>query len=51
MTRDELREAVDRLSEAAAADRDEARTAVAALLRALEEGTLRAAEPDRKSVV
>ena len=45
MTLDGLRERIDRLAGAADADRDEARAAVGLLLAALEEGTLRAAEP------
>jgi 2,3,4,5-tetrahydropyridine-2-carboxylate N-succinyltransferase len=42
---DRLREAIDRLAGAADAEPEAARAAVEALLAALEEGTLRAAEP------
>lgn len=45
MTEGALREAVERLAGTAEPDRDDAKTAVAALLDALEAGTLRAAEP------
>ena len=45
MRRDGLREEIDRLAESADADPDAARAAVGLLLDALEEGTLRAAEP------
>jgi 2,3,4,5-tetrahydropyridine-2,6-dicarboxylate N-succinyltransferase len=43
-----LKEAIERLSLAADADRDEARAAVGSLLDALEEGTLRAAMPTQE---
>lgn len=47
MTHEGLREAIDRLSLATAADRDESRAAVGLLLSALESGELRAAQPTR----
>jgi 2,3,4,5-tetrahydropyridine-2-carboxylate N-succinyltransferase len=45
VTHDGLREEIDRLAESTDADPDAARAAVGSLLDALEEGTLRAAEP------